>query len=154
MSKCIIECFPALPLLMKAGSPFIFLLHTILDMVLPKVPFLLMLLNILSGTVYTNCCNIDVVHVLCSVLTAFLVSDWSPRVAPCAWPPLAVLRLCSDYRCPCVVPCVRGRTRSGLWAWYPLPLLGCLFGVSRMQPYTSLIFSTNNLGLNKPVTSH
>ena len=40
------------------------------------------------------------------------------------------------------------------WAWYPLPLLGCLFKVSHIQSFSCLIFSTNNLGLNKPVTSH
>ena len=85
---------------------------------------------------------------------SILVSDWSLCLALMPGPRLRRASSAFGYRYPSVIPCVRCQTGSGLLAWYPLPLLCCLFGVSRVQSYTSMIFSTNNLELNKPLTSH
>ena len=126
MWKCIIKCFPPQPLLMKAGSPFIFLPHTTLDIVLPKVPFLLTLPNTLSGTVYTNYCSFRDGHNISFRTDNILVSDWSSMCGPlCLVPTRGALAL------HLVIACLP-------LAWYPVPSGLSVWGVP-MPTYTSLM---------------
>ena len=132
---------------MKAGSPFIFLQHTTLDMVLPKVPFLLALLNTLSGTVYTNCCSFKDGHILICT-DNILVSDLSSLV-PARGAPALHLVIATH------LPSHLGARLDPVW---PLGLVSCtVLAVCLGCPNANLHIpdvSTNNLSLDKPVTSY